>query len=73
MTPVEIGWALEAFAARERRAMERADALAWLVGRYVAVGLNAPRRYPRKPDGVKQKVREMSPEEMKKVLAGLGR
>ena len=65
MTPLEADWELEAFAARKRAEMERLDDLAWLVGRYAAIGVNAPKRYPRRPDGVKRAVRAMDAEEMK--------
>ncbi len=71
LTPVEVEWELLAFAARKREAMERMDDLAWLVGRYAAIGVNAPRKYPRKPDGVKRAVREMGAEEMKSVFVGM--
>lgn len=71
LTPVEIEWKLAAFAACEQRRLERMDEAAWLVGRYVAIGLNAPRRYPRRPDAVKRRPRTMSDDEMKRVFAGL--
>lgn len=51
--------------------MERIDDLAWLAGRYAAIGINAPRKYPRRPDGVKRRAQEMSPEAMKAVFASL--
>jgi len=51
--------------------MERLDDLAWLTGRYAAIGVNAPRRYPRRPDGVKR--RAMEPEAMKRVFVNLNR
>ena len=71
LTPVEVEWELAAFAARRRLEMERLDDLAWLVGRYAAIGVNAPRKYPRRPDGVKRAVRQMGAEEMKAVFAGM--
>ena len=71
MTPTEIGWALSAFAARRQAEMERLDDLAWLAGRYAAIGVNAPKKYPRRPDGVKRVVRPMGAEEMKRVFVGL--
>lgn len=71
MTPLEVEWELSAFAARRRLEAERMDDLAWLVGRYAAIGVNAPRRYPRRPDGVKRAVKEMGAEEMKAVFLGL--
>lgn len=71
MTPVEIEWALAALAARQRRALEQADLLAWLTGRYVAFAAHAPKRYPRRPDGVRTENRPMSDAEMKRVLMNL--
>ena len=71
LTPVEVEWELLAFAARKREAMERMDDLAWLVGRYAAIGINAPRKYPRRPDGVKRMVKEMDAAEMKAVFVGM--
>ena len=71
MTPREIEWELTAFSARRRLEMERLDDLAWLIGRYTAVGVNAPRKFPRKPDGVKRKAPEMSDAEMKNVFTAL--
>lgn len=71
LTPVEVEWELEAFAARKRMEMERLDDLAWLVGRYAAIGVNAPKKYPRRPDGVKRAVREMDAAQMKGVFVGM--
>ena len=71
MTPAEIEWELTAFAARERRAMERLDDLAWLTGRYVSIGVNAPRRYPRRPEAVARAPAEMDGAEMKRVFQNL--
>lgn len=73
MTPVEIEWELTAFAARERRAMERLDDQAWLTGRYAAIGVNAPRRFPRRPDGVPRAPAQMDDGEMKRVFLNLQR
>lgn len=52
LTPREIEWALKAQAARERRRMESLDAAAWLAGRYAALAILDPRRYPKRPDGL---------------------
>lgn len=71
MTPVEIEWALAAFAAGERRKMEQLDAAAWMAGRYAAFAWHAPRRFPKRPDCVRRRPVEMTDEEMKRVLVGL--
>lgn len=51
--------------------MERLDDLAWLVGRYVSIGVNAPKRYPRRPDGVVRKKAVMDAAAMKQVFLDL--
>lgn len=75
LTPLEVEWELTAFAARRRSEMERLDDLAWLAGRYVSIGVNAPKKYPRRPDGVARKTERMDDAAMKRVflnLAGRG-
>ncbi len=52
LTPREMEWALKSFAARRRQALELMDAAAWLAGRYAAIAINAPGKYPSAPDGV---------------------
>lgn len=49
LTPRQIECRLLAFAARRRHQAERDGCLAWLTGRYVALGVHAPRRYPAAP------------------------
>lgn len=71
LTPLEVEWELLAFAQRRRLEMERLDDLAWLVGRYTAIGVNAPRRYPRRPDGVRRRAAAMTDADMKRVFLGL--
>lgn len=71
MTPREIEWELAAFAAARRREDERADLSAWLAGRYALFAMHAPRRYPKRPDGLKINARAMSDSEMKRVFLAL--
>ena len=71
LTPAEIEWELSAFAARRRMELERLDDLAWLVGRYVSIGVNAPKRYPRRPDGVARRREPMADAAMKRVFLEL--
>lgn len=73
LTPREMQWALEAFAARKRRELELADAEAWLAGRYVCLALNAPGRYPSAPDGLIEDSAEMTDAEMKATFERLSR
>lgn len=55
------------------REMEQLDALAWLTGRYVAIGWHAPRKYPKRPEGVRRTVPAMSDQAMKDVFLGMAR
>lgn len=71
LTPMEVEWEISAFAARRRMELERMDELAWLVGRYAAIGVNAPRRYPKRPDGVVRQAAPMDDEAMKQVFLRL--
>lgn len=71
LTPMEVEWEISAFAARRRLELERMDELAWLVGRYAAIGVNAPRRYPKRPDGVVRRTAPMNDEAMKQVFLRL--
>ena len=71
MTPEEIGLEMSAFAAREQRKWERLDAAAWLAARYAVIGLHAPKRFPRRPEGVKRKEKAMSDAAMKGVFQAM--
>ena len=66
MTPRELEEARQRREAWEEWLMEKMDALAWLVGQYVAVALHAPERYPLRPDRATRNAR--TPEEMRQVL-----
>lgn len=66
MNPRELEEALQRREAIEEWMMEKMDALAWLVGQYVAVALHAPERYPLRPDRVMRRARTQ--EEMRQVL-----
>lgn len=63
-TPAEIEAEFEAFAASRRQA----DLAAWLTGRYVMIGVHAPKRFPSSPDCIKIPPRRMTDEQMKQVL-----
>lgn len=71
LTPREIELELSALAARRRLELERADAAAWLTGRYVLTAVHAPRRYPARPGGVAVRHRNMTDADMKKVFAAM--
>ena len=70
-TPREIELEFRALAARRQRRMQEMDAGAWLAGRYVLFALHAPRRYPRRPDGVHAPRRAMNDEQIKGVFMQL--
>ena len=72
-TPREIESAFRSAAGKHRRELELADAAAWLAGRYMLAAVHAPRRYPRRPDGVLHRAREMDPDEMKRVFTAMQR
>ena len=66
MTPVELELAAAARQNRRALALEWADTLAWLAGGYAALGVHAPQRFPRQPNGV-HAARAMTDEEMKRA------
>lgn len=71
LTPAQLDLELKALDARRKRELEQIDLLAWLTGRYVLCALHAPRRYPRRPDGVILPRAPMSDAQMKGVLMRL--
>lgn len=54
MTPAEVKGRIKAHEIAQKRAVEDADVLAWLIGSYVAHGFHDPRHYPKKPNAVTQ-------------------
>lgn len=79
MTPRELEVYAKAFKKRTTREMERVDILNHLLGNYIALGVNNPKKYPKKPLFQTEKARkkeEMSDEEMEifgRVLARKGK
>lgn len=67
-TPAEIEAEFDALAAARRMQAQNADLLAWLAGRYVMIGMHAPRRYPGSPNAVSCVPRSMSDMQMKRVF-----
>lgn len=57
MTPAEVFGRIKAHKAAHRitsdEITKRDDTLAWMIGGYVARGMNNPRKYPKKPDMVR--------------------
>lgn len=66
MTPDEIRLLFDAAREAEARKLRLLDTLAWLMGQYVAVALNAPRRYPARPNRVRTKA--TTDEGMRRVM-----
>jgi hypothetical protein len=52
MTPAEVKGRIKAHEIAQKRAVEDADVLAWLIGSYVAHGFHDPKHYPKKPNVV---------------------
>ena len=73
MTPSEVAGYYEAHKAKHKIEAANLDRLAWLVGSYCAVGVNAPKKYPRKPRNVerilkKETDKAMTDDEMKSFM-----
>ena len=66
LSPDELRLRFDAAREAEARKLRLLDTLSWLMGQYVAVALNAPRRYPPRPNRVR--TRAATDEEMKRVL-----
>jgi len=71
MTPAELLLCVEALRERREERMREMDILAWLVGQYAAVGINAPGRYPARPDRIRQRAR--GDEEMRRMMEEMAR
>ena len=69
LTPEEIRLRFDAAQAAEARGLRHLDTLAWLAGQYVAVALNAPRRYPARPNRVY--ARAAGDAEMERVMQNM--
>ena len=54
MTPAEVKGRIKAHETAQKRAVEDADVLAWLIGHYAAFGFHDPKHYPKKPNAVAQ-------------------
>ena len=70
-TPREIEAAFAAHAARRRQRLEEIDLLAWLIGRYSAIGMHVPKRYPRQPNAVRVRKAEMTDAEMRRAFVDM--
>ena len=70
-TPKEIEMELRAAERRRQAQAEDMDLLAWLAGRYFMLAMHAPKRYPRRPDGIRRRPEKMSDAQMKQVFAAM--
>ena len=68
LTMDEIELAFRVHAARCRQRAQDADLQAWLAGRYVLLAVHAPKKFPRRPDGVRTQPADMSPDQMKQAF-----
>ncbi len=71
MTPNEIRAEFDAIESARARRLEEMDLLAWLIGRYVSIGVNAPKRYPRRPNAIRTSRAPMSDAEMRRAFERL--
>lgn len=71
MTPAELSRRMHAHEHALKRRMKEMDMLAWLIGQYCAVAINAPGRYPTQPDRVTE--RAESDEEMRRLMRDISR
>lgn len=69
MTPAELFLAVQRVKRRNEERLREMDILAWLMGQYAAVGINAPGRYPARPDRVRE--RACGDEAMERMIAGM--
>lgn len=70
-TPREIEMQFRAIAAARQAELERLDLLAWLAGSYMMAAFHAPKRYPRRPKGLRRPMREMTDGQMKRVFCAM--
>ena len=54
MTPAEVKGRIKAHEIAQKRAIEDADMLAWMIGHYASFGFHDPKHYPKKPNMVVQ-------------------
>ena len=71
LSPQEIELQFRAIAAKRRAEMEKIDVLAYLAGRYCLIAFHAPRRYPRRPDGVYHPPEKMTDQQIKQFFADI--
>lgn len=71
LTPRQIELEIRARSVRMQQRQQEIDLLAYLVGRYVLLAMHAPRRYPRRPDGIMKERRAMNDDEIKRVFVSL--
>lgn len=66
ISPEEMRLKLLAFSAAQHDMLKQADTAAWLTGYYTALGINAPKRFPKKPNGIARR-EHMTDEQMKRA------
>ena len=72
MTPAEIKGRIRAREIAQKQAIQDADVLAWMIGRYARLAFHDPNKYPESAHLVKNEMtlddEEMEPEDMKDAL-----
>ncbi|MGI6239178.1 MAG: hypothetical protein ACOYI5_06080 [Christensenellales bacterium] len=71
LTPAELSLRYEAAREGALERLKLLDTLAWLIGQYVAMAMNAPRKYPAQPNRVRRAA--ATDEEMRRVMEGIAR
>lgn len=72
MEPIEYKRYLDFYVEREKQKVKEIDALNFMLGKYIAIGVNDPKKYPRKPflekEEVKVENRVMTGSEMERII-----
>ena len=71
LTPREIAAAFVALESERQRRLEDLDLLAWMIGRYVSIGVNAPKRFPRRPNALRTRRQPMTDAQMRRVFINI--
>lgn len=68
MTPNEIAGRFTAFSESRNNDLMLADKIAWMIGNYVGVATNNPKKFPDKPNMIKKESKSMDEKAIKSTL-----
>lgn len=69
MQPIRFEKYIKAYAQRKELEAKEVDAMNYSLGKYIAIAVNQPKRYPKKPFLYKEEVKkEMTIEEMERIM-----